>query len=80
MAECQLSAGDLLALYTDGVTEALNDRGEEFGEENLIQRIRHYRSQSCHSTVEAITNEVRSLSPDNQQDDITLIMARCKQA
>ena len=77
IAECQLSAGDLLALFTDGVTEALNDRGEEFGEENLVQRLRQHRDLPCETTVETITNEVRALSPGNQYDDITLIMAKC---
>jgi len=76
--EFELAPGDLLALYTDGVTEALTDRGEEFGEENLIQRLRHYRDQPCQAAVEAITNEVRSLTPGDQHDDITLIVARCR--
>ena len=78
IAECQLSAGDLLALYTDGVTEAVNDHGEEFGEENLVQRLRHHRERSCRSTVEAITSEVRGLGPADQHDDITLILAKCR--
>ncbi len=77
-AEFELAPGDLLTLYTDGVTEALTDRGEEFGEENLIQRLRHYRDQPCQAAVEAITNEVRSLTPGDQHDDITLILARCR--
>jgi len=78
IAECQLSAGDLLALYTDGVTEALNDRGEEFGEENLVQRLRHHRAQSCQTAAEAITSEVRRLGLGDQHDDITLILAKCR--
>jgi serine phosphatase RsbU (regulator of sigma subunit)/catechol 2,3-dioxygenase-like lactoylglutathione lyase family enzyme len=77
-AEFELASGDLLMLYTDGITEALTDRGEEFGEENLIERLRHYRDQPCQSAVEGITNEVRSLSPGDQHDDITLIVARCR--
>lgn len=77
-ADFKLEPGDLLALYTDGVTEAGNDRGEEFGEENLIQRLRHYREQPCQAVVEAITSEVCALSPGDQQDDITLILARCR--
>jgi serine phosphatase RsbU (regulator of sigma subunit)/catechol 2,3-dioxygenase-like lactoylglutathione lyase family enzyme len=77
-SEFELAPGDLLTLYTDGVTEALNERGEEFGEENLIQRLRHYSEHPCEAAVEAITNEVRALSPGDQHDDITLIMARCK--
>ena len=77
-AEFELAPGDLLTLYTDGVTEALDDRGEEFGEENLMQRLRQYREQPCQSAVESITNEVRALSPGDQHDDITLILARCR--
>jgi serine phosphatase RsbU (regulator of sigma subunit)/catechol 2,3-dioxygenase-like lactoylglutathione lyase family enzyme len=76
--ETELVPGDLLALYTDGITEALDNRGEEFGEETLVQRLREYRNQPCQASVEAITKEVRTLSPDNQQDDITLIIARCR--
>jgi serine phosphatase RsbU (regulator of sigma subunit)/catechol 2,3-dioxygenase-like lactoylglutathione lyase family enzyme len=77
-SEFELAPGDLLTLYTDGVTEATNDRGEEFGEENLIQRLRHYRDQPCQDAVEAIANEVRDLGPGDQHDDITLILARCR--
>jgi len=77
-AEFELAPGDVLTLYTDGVTEALTDRGEEFGEENLIQRLRHYRDQPGQTVVEAISDEVRSLTPGDQHDDITLILARCR--
>ncbi len=77
-ADCYLSPGDLLALYTDGVTEAVNEQGDEFGEDNLVQRLRHYRGQSCEAAAEAISNEVCALSPAEQQDDITLILARCR--
>jgi serine phosphatase RsbU (regulator of sigma subunit)/catechol 2,3-dioxygenase-like lactoylglutathione lyase family enzyme len=80
IAECQLSAGDLLALYTDGVTEALDDRGEEFGEDNLIQQLRHCRNLSCQAAVEAITNELRRLGSGDQHDDITMILGKCKAA
>jgi serine phosphatase RsbU (regulator of sigma subunit)/catechol 2,3-dioxygenase-like lactoylglutathione lyase family enzyme len=78
IAEVELAPGDLLSLYTDGVTEAVNKRGEEFGEELLIQRLRHYRDQSCQTAAEAITTEVRDLSPGEQHDDITLILAKCR--
>jgi serine phosphatase RsbU (regulator of sigma subunit)/catechol 2,3-dioxygenase-like lactoylglutathione lyase family enzyme len=77
IAEVELAPGDLLSLYTDGVTEAPNDRGEEFGEDLLIQRLRHYRDQSCQTAAELITNEIRGLGPD-QHDDITLILAKCR--
>lgn len=78
IAECELNPGDVLALYTDGITEAYNDKGEEFGEENLIDRLRQHRGQSCQSALEAITNEVRSFGNGDQYDDITMIVAKCK--
>jgi len=78
IAEFELVPGDLLVLYTDGVTEAVNARGEEFGEENVIQRLRQYRDQPCQTVVEALASEVRSLMPSDQHDDITLIVAKCR--
>lgn len=58
--ETKLLPGDLLVLYTDGVTEASDKQGEEFGEENLIQRLSQYRDHTCQNMVETIANEVRA--------------------
>jgi serine phosphatase RsbU (regulator of sigma subunit)/catechol 2,3-dioxygenase-like lactoylglutathione lyase family enzyme len=78
IAEFQLEPGDLLALYTDGITEALNSDGQEFGEERLIEALRQHRNHPCCSAVEAITEQVRNLNPTDQHDDITLILAKCQ--
>jgi len=75
--ERQLHPGDLLALYTDGVTEAFNDDGEEFGEQRLIQILRRHGERSCEAIIAAIVDEVRRFSPGEQHDDITLIVAKC---
>ena len=40
IGESTLLPGDTLVLYTDGVTEAFNDRGEEFGQQNLVEQLR----------------------------------------
>ena len=42
IGESSLFPGDTLALYTDGVTEAFNDRGEEFGEQRLVDSLRRH--------------------------------------
>jgi serine phosphatase RsbU (regulator of sigma subunit)/catechol 2,3-dioxygenase-like lactoylglutathione lyase family enzyme len=77
MDERQLLPGDLLALYTDGITESFNDAGEEFGEERLIQTIRRHRELPSQDLLATVVEEVRRFSPREQQDDITLIVAKC---
>jgi serine phosphatase RsbU (regulator of sigma subunit) len=75
--ECQLAAGDLLALYTDGITESFNAAGEEFGEQRLTEALRRHRQLSSRDLLTAIVEEVQRFSPHEQHDDITLIVAKC---
>jgi serine phosphatase RsbU (regulator of sigma subunit) len=78
-AEHQLFPGDLLAIYTDGITESFDDRYEEFGEGRLIEALRQHRDRSPSDVVSAVFDEVRKFSPHEQRDDITMIVARCKE-
>ena len=78
IAEYQLAPGDILALYTDGITEACNEAGEEFGENSLVERLVRYRDASSQTALESIASEVRSFNRHEQQDDITLIVGKCK--
>jgi serine phosphatase RsbU (regulator of sigma subunit) len=75
--ECQLAAGDLIALYTDGITESFNAAGEEFGEQRLTEALRRHRQLSSRDLLTAIVEEVQRFSPHEQHDDITLIVAKC---
>jgi serine phosphatase RsbU (regulator of sigma subunit) len=74
--ECEVFPGDILALYTDGVTEAYNEAGEEFGEEGLIERLRQHRDLSSEQMLSAILEEVRRFGSQEQHDDVTLIIAK----
>jgi serine phosphatase RsbU (regulator of sigma subunit)/catechol 2,3-dioxygenase-like lactoylglutathione lyase family enzyme len=76
--ECQLSPGDILALYTDGVTESFSPDGEEFGEQRLLEALRRFREQSARSIVASIVADIQRFSPYEQHDDITLIVAKCR--
>ena len=76
--EQELSTGDVLALYTDGITEATDGQGEEFGELSLIEALRQNRDRSCQSMLAAIVDEVRRFSPNEQNDDITAIVAKVR--
>ena len=77
MEERELAPGDALLLYTDGVTEALNGEGEEFGEERLLEAARQHRELSVPELLAAVADQARRFSPQEQADDITLIVARC---
>jgi len=66
----------VLALYTDGVTEASKDRGEEFGEQCLLESLRQDPKLSCQALLTAIVDGVRRFSSQEQHDDITAIVAR----
>jgi phosphoserine phosphatase RsbU/P len=78
IGECQLLEGDTLALYTDGVTEAVNDAEEQFGERRLVEALRQHRHLPPAALVASLADEVRRFSPREQKDDITFIVARCK--
>ena len=77
MAERETAPGDAILLYTDGVTEALNSEGEEFGEERLLEATRQHRELYLPELLAAVANQVRRFSPHEQADDITLIIAKC---
>jgi len=77
-AELQLSPGDLFAIYSDGITEATDQRDEEFGEDRLLAVIMRERDQSPSQIVTAVFDEVRRFGGDQQRDDVTLIVAKCR--
>lgn len=76
MSDCRIGPGDVLTLYTDGVTESHNDRDEEFGEERLLDVLRRHRASGARELTESVVREVRSFSAGTQFDDITLIACR----
>ena len=76
--EWNLSPGDTVAFYTDGVTESFNADGEEFGESRLVDALRRHRHLPLPNLLASLVDTVRSFSPHEQQDDITLLVAKCK--
>ena len=75
--EYRLLPGDTLALYTDGITESFSPSGEEFGEQRLIEALQRDRKLSSRDLLAAIVDEVQRFSPQEQYDDVTLIVAKC---
>ncbi len=78
LAEQELLPGDTLTLYTDGVTESFNAAGEEFGEDRLIETLKKHCDLAANKLLAAIVDEVQEFSPYQQQDDITLVVAKCR--
>jgi len=76
IGECRLRAGDTLALYTDGITESYDAEQEEFGEQRLIEALRRSCGLSPQCLMDSIVAEVQKFSPQEQHDDITLIIAK----
>ncbi len=77
IAEVELAAGDTLVLYTDGVTEASNGDGEEFGEARLVDVLISHSHLPLEGLLQAVVEAVQQFSSGSeQQDDITLVIAR----
>ena len=76
--ERRILGGDTFVLYTDGVTESFSAAEEEFGEERLAEVLRRNCGLCCQDLLGSILEEVRQFSPQEQHDDITLIVAKSR--
>lgn len=75
--ECLLEEGDAMLLYTDGLTEAVNSDGEEYGGERLSQSLHLRAAQPVEAIMTGICEDVRSfVGGEAQSDDITLIVIK----
>jgi sigma-B regulation protein RsbU (phosphoserine phosphatase) len=72
-----IERNDCLVLYTDGVTEALDNDGNEFGVERMIASIRASAPKGAQAVVTRVIDDVRDFAGSTpQHDDITLIAIR----
>ncbi|HWF90104.1 MAG TPA: SpoIIE family protein phosphatase [Pyrinomonadaceae bacterium] len=72
--EIQLYEGDKLLLFTDGVTEARNADGDEFGEQRLQEILRLYAGRNAAELRTLILNQVTEFCAGNFDDDATLLI------
>lgn len=72
----QLGLGDWLLIFSDGITEAFNEKGEEFGRERLLEVVACSSERSAREMRDAILEKVSSHSGGRpQSDDLTLVVA-----
>jgi sigma-B regulation protein RsbU (phosphoserine phosphatase) len=70
----ELKPGDLLLLFTDGITEAMTPAGEEFGEDRLIAAATTKPGQRMHELQSQVLQQVKSFCNAQMSDDATLIL------
>jgi len=72
-----LKTGDVLVFYTDGVTEAENRLGEEFGMERLSATVRGSSSLPAEDLMVDIYNTAADFCGDTFNDDVTILVVKC---
>jgi phosphoserine phosphatase RsbU/P len=79
--ETRLEEGDTLLMFSDGVTEARNDRDEEFGEQRLLDCASQYFAEAPADILDGALRAVRAfVGSMPQSDDITLAVTRFQRA
>ncbi|MBI1807055.1 MAG: serine/threonine-protein phosphatase [Ignavibacteria bacterium] len=69
-----MNKGDILLLYTDGVSEATNEHGEFYGEQRIIDRLLEHREQNAKDITCLILDDVQKFnSVGTQSDDKTIV-------
>jgi serine phosphatase RsbU (regulator of sigma subunit)/transposase len=75
----QLQQDDLLLIYTDGVTEAMNAGREQYGEQRLIACMREHAGKSASEFIDALNADVAAFTGAHpQNDDITVVAIKEK--
>lgn len=77
--EIRLENGDVLILYTDGVTEAMSESREQFGLQRLIATVERHADQAPEQLCETIVAACMGWS-SAQNDDVSLVVARYERA
>ena len=77
LREITIQSGDLLALYSDGVTEARNKKEQEFGESGLTVFLKNNRVRDPGELINALCGEVRTWCDNSAfSDDFTIMLIR----
>jgi sigma-B regulation protein RsbU (phosphoserine phosphatase) len=77
LASADLSTGDAVVFYTDGVTEAENRFGEEFGMQRLSATVRRGSSLPAEELMVDIYNSAADFCGHNFNDDVTILVVKC---
>ncbi|MBT8356752.1 MAG: SpoIIE family protein phosphatase [Deltaproteobacteria bacterium] len=77
LAEITLKKGGAIVLYTDGITEAINESDKEFGENRLAKLLDKYADMSAQNMCEKLIQDVYAFQADREQfDDMTMFILK----
>ncbi len=76
VVEARLETGDVLSIYTDGITETTGYGGEEFGETRLLETLHKSRDLKAARILRNVENAAEQFRLGEQEDDLTLVIAR----
>lgn len=73
-----LEPGDIVAMFTDGATEAMNELEEEYGEDRLLEAIRHNRELGASDLISAVVRDIELFVGGSPTlfDDLTMIVMK----
>jgi len=78
-AEILLEEGDLLAMFTDGLVEAMDEQEEEFGDERLERLVIHNKNLTSEAIIDLVISKVREHTGEiHLDDDFTLVVVKRK--
>jgi serine phosphatase RsbU (regulator of sigma subunit) len=78
VSKVQLEIGDVLCMYTDGITETTGQSAEEFGEARLLETLRKYRDLEAAHILRNVADTVEQFRLGKQADDVTLVIGRAR--
>lgn len=77
--QIKLEPGDVVVLYTDGITEAVNVRRRQYGLERLQQMVQQHLKQSAADIRQAVIADIQNYIGDQPlRDDLTLVVLKQK--
>jgi len=81
LEQLKLKKDDMLVVYTDGVTEAMNSERDQFGEDRLIAAVKQHGHLPPAEFIDVLEKEIRTFTDGNaQNDDITVVAVKEKQS
>ncbi|MBO0800535.1 MAG: PP2C family protein-serine/threonine phosphatase, partial [Blastocatellia bacterium] len=80
VARLQLKPNDTLLFYSDGITEAMNEKNEEYGEERLMKITGKFDGMRAYEACKLLMEDIKSfLGPIHPQDDQTIVVVRVRE-